>query len=345
MTSITTGTSFTKVFSNDSEGGLVLLEDRLESSNFYSNPLSWIKEDEIKVQLQHQQQEQPIIYKSNETDKIIQVLQNIFNQVPSSFKEKPILYINSLSSYVYRHGISKTCNLLRTLSELNFTSTSVVGNSQKVENKKSTTTTAGINKIETGIDGSLKRNTPTTSTTSNTTTTTNSTTSSRLSSSTRVSRTFHTILSLLHTDLHETDPSIQKQLQYISNVSIQVTPLPPKLRLSETLPHPYESTITIVTKKRSGRVVRNVEYYYINKIGKIEFDSGESLQVKQQSKEVDPTENLSFNLKLTDEEKKAKESVVLPYRHQGNNESTLIIEDPDQDDDYDDEDPDDDLDI
>lgn len=76
----------------------------------------------------------------------------------------------------------------------------------------------------------------------------------------------------------------------------------------------------------------------------------ESMEV---DKKTDPTANLSFNLSLTDEQRKTKESLVLPYMKaqtlevsvEEEKKSGLIYYDPDAADDFDDEDPDDDLDI
>jgi elongator complex protein 5 len=70
-------------------------------------------------------------------------------------------------------------------------------------------------------------------------------------------------------------------------------------------------------------------------------------------KKTDPTANLSFNLSLTDEQRKTKESLVLPFMKAQQLEvsvdeekkSGLIYYDPDAADDFDDEDPDEDLDI
>lgn len=39
------------------------------------------------------------------------------------------------------------------------------------------------------------------------------------------------------------------------------------------------------------------------------------ISTKNKDKESDPTANLTFNLKLTDAEKNARESVVLPYTY------------------------------
>ena len=58
-------------------------------------------------------------------------------------------------------------------------------------------------------------------------------------------------------------------------------------------------------------------------------------------KKVDPTKDLTFNLKLTDEEKAAKENVMLPYTHHLHKGATIVMDEPDDDE----EDPDDDLDL
>ncbi|EAL69238.1 hypothetical protein DDB_G0276569 [Dictyostelium discoideum AX4] len=379
--------SFTKVFSSsgsDAVGGLILLEDSLESSSqhllnhlyslwlptiskqhrniwflnfsstiseykqlskkynncnfividYYSDSFGWNNNNNNNSNnnnITENLQQIPMIFKSVKHDSasIIKDIQNVYNCVPNKFKENPIILINSISTLILKSGLSDTCNLIRSLTNYNFNKVKQDKEKQEKEQKEQQDNNNNnnkkkiekINKIETGIEGSV---------------------SNRI----KMEKSFSCIFAILHTDLHEYEQSVQKQLQYISSVSIQVTPLSAKLKYSESLPHPYESTITLITKKRSGRVVRNVEYYYINNAtGKVEFDSAESLQTKQEEQEPDPTQNLSFNLKLTEDEKQARDSVVLPYRHQGNNnEQTLLIEDPD-DEDFDDEDPDDDLDI
>lgn len=79
----------------------------------------------------------------------------------------------------------------------------------------------------------------------------------------------------------------------------------------------------------------------------------EELSSATESMQIDPTANLSFNLSLTEEQRKAKENLVLPYLKAQQLEVSideekktgLIYYDPDAADDFDDEDPDDDLDI
>ncbi|KAI7904334.1 Elongator complex protein 5 [Cokeromyces recurvatus] len=83
-------------------------------------------------------------------------------------------------------------------------------------------------------------------------------------------------------------------------------------------------------------------------------EAEEKAEAMDVDKKNDPTANLSFNLSLTDEQRKTKESLVLPYMkaqqlevssEEEKKNSGLIYYDPDAADDFDDEDPDDDLDI
>lgn len=70
--------------------------------------------------------------------------------------------------------------------------------------------------------------------------------------------------------------------------------------------------------------------------------------------QVDPTQNLTFNLKLTDDERQARSNLQLPYMYHEKKTSEVTVHpsgegkvfyQPDEADDFDDEDPDDDLDI
>ena len=71
-------------------------------------------------------------------------------------------------------------------------------------------------------------------------------------------------------------------------------------------------------------------------------------------RQVDPTQNLTFNLKLTDDERQARSNLKLPYMHHEEKTSEIVVKpmgegkvfyQPDEADDFDDDDPDDDLDI
>lgn len=71
-----------------------------------------------------------------------------------------------------------------------------------------------------------------------------------------------------------------------------------------------------------------------------------NLSNPKQGSAADPTSNLSFNLSLTDDQKKARADVQLPYlKAQETEQKAVITYHPDEADDFDEEDPDDDLDI
>ena len=70
--------------------------------------------------------------------------------------------------------------------------------------------------------------------------------------------------------------------------------------------------------------------------------------------QVDPTQNLTFNLKLTDNERQARSNLKLPYMYHEEKKSELAVNSvgegkvfyqPDEADDFDEDDPDDDLNI
>ncbi|KAG0014288.1 hypothetical protein BGZ80_010539, partial [Entomortierella chlamydospora] len=62
----------------------------------------------------------------------------------------------------------------------------------------------------------------------------------------------------------------------------------------------------------------------------------------EESQTADPAANLSFNLNLTDEQRRAKNETVLPYMKTQESTGAIYYE-PDAADDFDDDDPDDDL--
>ena len=70
--------------------------------------------------------------------------------------------------------------------------------------------------------------------------------------------------------------------------------------------------------------------------------------------QVDPTQNLTFNLKLTDNERRARSNLKLPYMYHEEKKSEVAVNSvgegkvfyqPDEADDFDEDDPDDDLNI
>ncbi|KAI9361570.1 Elongator complex protein 5 [Pilaira anomala] len=124
-------------------------------------------------------------------------------------------------------------------------------------------------------------------------------------------------------------------------------------------------------RKKSGKVTYESNGFILNKHGLLdvvpvtqltgvvmedeEKKIEEELKSMQLDPKMDPTANLSFNLSLTEEQRKQKENLVLPYLkaqqlevsmdEEKKSHTGLIYYDPDAADDFDDEDPDDDLDI
>ncbi|KAK0478440.1 hypothetical protein IW261DRAFT_1483551 [Armillaria novae-zelandiae] len=109
----------------------------------------------------------------------------------------------------------------------------------------------------------------------------------------------------------------------------------------------------------SGRrkaVERVLEGWDVTRSSPVELTSMESLKklfgkTPVEEAAPDPTQNLSFNLNLTQSQQQARSQVPLPYAHEGKPLETpaptagSILYDPDSADDIDDDDPDEDLDI
>ncbi|KAG9321630.1 hypothetical protein KVV02_006734 [Mortierella alpina] len=105
-------------------------------------------------------------------------------------------------------------------------------------------------------------------------------------------------------------------------------------------------------KRKSGKVARETNAYHLD------APTGELIVVNiwdvvgdmpdlekldlEESQTSDPAANLSFNLNLTEEQRKAKNDTVLPYLKTQESSGAIYYE-PDAADDFDDDDPDDDL--
>lgn len=111
---------------------------------------------------------------------------------------------------------------------------------------------------------------------------------------------------------------------------------------------------TIEWRRKSGKVLYETNRFYLGRKGLVvtsEYDQEEQVQVVAEDT-LTSMADLSFNLSLTDNQRKAKENMILPFTkvQQGTPETQqigggLIYYEPDAADDFDDEDPDDDLDI
>ncbi|KNC97379.1 uncharacterized protein SPPG_07306 [Spizellomyces punctatus DAOM BR117] len=123
--------------------------------------------------------------------------------------------------------------------------------------------------------------------------------------------------------------------------------------------NPAGGICEVLHKKKSGKVLREAVAYKVSATDSdlLTFHTVDDLRSVNDSqpsppsnpaeRTPDPTANLSFNLRLTDEQKVARAEVVLPYMKaqtaEGPSETAIYYEP--EDDDYDDEDPDADLDI
>ncbi|KAF9582805.1 hypothetical protein BGW38_010744 [Lunasporangiospora selenospora] len=105
-------------------------------------------------------------------------------------------------------------------------------------------------------------------------------------------------------------------------------------------------------KRKSGKVARETNAYHIGSptgdllvvnvwdvVG--EMPDIEKLDMEE-NQTSDPAANLSFNLNLTEEQRRAKNETVLPYLKTQESTGAIYYE-PDAGDDFDDDDPDDDL--
>ncbi|KAG0305477.1 hypothetical protein BGZ98_004065 [Dissophora globulifera] len=115
----------------------------------------------------------------------------------------------------------------------------------------------------------------------------------------------------------------------------------------------WESAVCEVEHKRkSGKVTRETNAYHLRS------PTGDFMVVNawdvvgimpdmekldmEESQTADPAANLSFNLNLTEEQRRAKNDTVLPYLKTQETTGAIFYE-PDAADDFDDDDPDDDL--
>ncbi|RKO93720.1 Elongator complex protein 5 [Blyttiomyces helicus] len=153
-------------------------------------------------------------------------------------------------------------------------------------------------------------------------------------------------------------PELKAILAHLGTTYITVGPVKKRDQYEPTDAHdPTKGICEVLHRRRSGKIAREVVGYRsppnATNLFRLKFTTLEDvLGVEEESLELpssdsapkpDPTADLSFNLRLTDEQKNARSEVVLPYikaQAQG-----AIYYEPDEGDDYDDEDPDDDLDI
>ncbi|XP_034532352.1 elongator complex protein 5 [Notolabrus celidotus] len=154
------------------------------------------------------------------------------------------------------------------------------------------------------------------------------------------------IIGLLHADMHQS--GTVGSVCHLASSVIQVAP-----------GMKGEEAVAKITKRsKSGKVIQEEELFSIKEDLTVIVQSKPSQpglkQTDSEEKEADPTANLTFNLRLSDTEREAKEKLALPFVFSKEKKSALlhsgpgsgrILYEPDANDDYDQEDPDDDLDV
>ncbi|XP_050969876.1 elongator complex protein 5 [Labeo rohita] len=155
-----------------------------------------------------------------------------------------------------------------------------------------------------------------------------------------------TVIGLLHSDLHQ--QGVVGIVGHLASTVISVAP-------ANNERHGVAKT---TRRTKSGKVMQEEEYFSVSEDATLSVQAKlrqpGHVQKEQDVSEADPTSNLTFNLRLSEEERKAKEKVALPFVFSQEKKSALlrptpgtgrIMYEPDANDDFDEEDPDDDLDV
>lgn len=135
------------------------------------------------------------------------------------------------------------------------------------------------------------------------------------------------------------DDRLLKYFQHLSTFTITVEP---KFNMGRP-------RLIYVYKKSGGKVVRQIEEFYFEKgmlkTGVIKKLDAQKL-VQESMQEIEPDKLTTFKISLEEDEKKAREELVLPYlpKDSKRKEGEIFYQ-FDEIDDWDEEDPDDDLDI
>ncbi|XP_070710918.1 elongator complex protein 5 [Pempheris klunzingeri] len=154
------------------------------------------------------------------------------------------------------------------------------------------------------------------------------------------------IIGLLHADMHQ-----RGTVGSVCHLATSVVTVAPGMKGDEAV-------AKITRRSKSGKVMQDEEIFSIKEdLTVIVHSKPSQLGSKQSDPEeqgTDPTANLTFNLRLSDTEREAKEKLALPFvfsqekktalLHSGPGSGRILYE-PDANDDYDQEDPDDDLDV
>ncbi|KAJ0006597.1 hypothetical protein NQD34_013870, partial [Periophthalmus magnuspinnatus] len=152
-----------------------------------------------------------------------------------------------------------------------------------------------------------------------------------------------TVLGLLHADMHQR--GTVGSVCHLTTSLITVAP-----------GNAGDNCVAKITKRtKSGKVLQQEHSFRIDEDLTITvLNKTPNIESVPEEHQMDPTANLTFNLRLSDKEREAKETLLLPFMfskdkkdallHSGSGSGRILYE-PDASDDYDQEDPDDDLDV
>ncbi|XP_069776134.1 elongator complex protein 5 [Narcine bancroftii] len=159
------------------------------------------------------------------------------------------------------------------------------------------------------------------------------------------------VLGLFHADLHQ--PEVLEVMGQMASAVVSLT-----TASKHTDPHrdfPPYGVATTLLRKKSGKVLKTVEYFTVDErlaLRTSEVDPAKEATAEGDEATADPSANLTFNLQLTETERRAKEDVTLPFHFTPDKKASMlqgrvgegkIFYQADAGDDFDEEDPDDDL--
>nr|XP_028559070.1 elongator complex protein 5 [Podarcis muralis] len=165
------------------------------------------------------------------------------------------------------------------------------------------------------------------------------------------------LVTLVHGDLHHLGQL--ETLHALARVVVALEPAPWNVSQRDEAPR----VAVTLHRKKGGKVLRKKERFMLlpgfllKHLGELPRDGvseGDRPEDGKALPTADPAANLTFNLRLSESERRAKESVPLPYQFSDEKKSSLlqtptsqgkIYYEPDAADDIDEEDPDDDLDV
>ncbi|KAJ7313246.1 hypothetical protein JRQ81_004529 [Phrynocephalus forsythii] len=161
------------------------------------------------------------------------------------------------------------------------------------------------------------------------------------------------LVALLHGDLHQ--PGQLETLHALAGVVLKLKSEVDAIHVGVGAPR-----VAVILDRRKGRKATQKEQCFTILSGFVLKDLAELLAAgvckedDQVTATADPAANLTFNLRLSEAERRAKESLPLPYHFSEEKKLSLlqksagqgkIFYEPDAADDVDEEDPDDDLDV